>query len=87
MPGLATPVCRSERRNPLALSFFLCSYSQMERFDPSIAGQTPAFSGPDWTPSERPKRDLGFGERAIGELIQAIVARLGQDNPCMTVDD
>ena len=50
----------------------------MERFDPSIAGQRPALTGPDWLPATR---DGVFGERSIGELVQAIVTRLGRDAP------
>jgi hypothetical protein len=53
----------------------------MERFDPAIASQTPAL---DWPAGEAAKRDSGFGERPIGELVRAIVARLGQDSPWST---
>jgi hypothetical protein len=51
----------------------------MERFDPRLAGQAPALTGPDWMPRQTAKRDGIFGDRAIGELVGAIVARLGED--------
>ena len=52
----------------------------MERFDPASAWQIQALVDPDWMPSELARRDTGFGERAIGELVRAIVARLGEEN-------
>ena len=59
----------------------------MERFDPRIAGQTPALAGPAWAPGEAARRDGIFGDRAIGELVRAIVGRLGQDAPCSPDQD
>jgi hypothetical protein len=48
----------------------------MERFDPSIARQHLAPPTPAWEPNQTSDRANGFGERAIGELVRAIVARL-----------
>lgn len=52
----------------------------MEHFAPRLAGQT-ALGAPGWKPGEATRRNGIFGERAIGELVSAIVARLGQEIP------
>jgi hypothetical protein len=61
--------------------FHLCSYRVVERFDPRTAGQTPALAGPGWTSGEAVRRGGIFGERAIGELVRAILDRLDEDGP------
>ena len=61
--------------------FHLCSNELMERFDPGIMRQAPAA---DWAPNEPDGQGGIFGDRAIGELVRAIVARLGEDNPWST---
>ena len=59
----------------------------MERFDPNNAAHSPALARPDWPASQTMTRPAGFGDRAIGELVRAIVGRLGQDAPCSPDQD
>jgi hypothetical protein len=52
----------------------------MERFDPAMAAQPAFLASPGWERASIASRDAGFGERAIGELVRAIVARLDEGN-------
>lgn len=67
--------------------FFICSYYLMECFDPTLAGQTSALPAPGWTSCETGKLGGIFGERAIGELVHAIVTRLAHDTPWSSDQD
>jgi hypothetical protein len=53
----------------------------VERFNPDVGGQ--ALASPPWLPPQMATRN-GFAERTIGELVRAIVTRLGEEGPAST---